>query len=322
MNYGFPNGAEVFPKMVVVNVSYVCNAKCLHCVHTIDPSSREVAGKDIFVSDEVFKKLADECGRYNSLIRVTGTGEPLLHPNILNLIKYAKGKGCRISMITNGSLLTPEKSDFLLSVGIDGVEFSVDAASQETYEKIRQGLKFPQLLENISYLKSRRDQLNIGTKIIVSFVEEEHNKHERALAENFWVPRYADKIQFRVWLQYGKLDKTSDRRNLMPEREPCPYPFERINMDSKGGFHLCAFDIEHETDYGNIMSKRLKEIWRCEEIENVRSLLLKRQFDQIPICSKCTDWGCRSWTNNFWKMETEADKQRVEAGKGKAGDNL
>ncbi len=56
------------------------------------------------------------------------------------------------------------------------------------------------------------------------------------------------------------------------------------------------------------MEKSLAEIWRSPFIEKIRELLLQRKFDQIPICSKCTDWGCRSWTYNFWKMQNDAQK--------------
>lgn len=306
MKYDFPEGAESFPKMVVVNVSYVCNAKCIHCVHTVYPSSRKVIGDDIFISDEVFERLADECGMHGSYIRITGSGEPLLHPNILNMVKYAKKKGCKISMITNGSLLTKDKADFLLDCGIDGIEFSVDAVTKETYEKIRVGLDFDTLLKNIRYVKKRRDVLKKNTNLIVSFVEENMNKHEKSIAESFWVPDYVDKIQFRVWLTYAKLDSISERRNLMPDREPCPYPFERINMDSQGGIHLCAFDIDHRTYYGNIKDTSLEKIWRNEELDYIRDMLLKKNFDDIPICSRCTDWGCRSWEINFWKLHEDA----------------
>jgi len=303
MKYGFPKGADRFPRMVVVNVSYVCNAKCVHCVYTFDPSIRKVVADNVFVSEEAFKKLADECGEYGTYIRITGTGEPLLNPNILHLIKYAKDCGCKVSMITNGSLLTQEKVDFLLKCNIDGIEISADAVSQVTYEAIRRGLNFERLLSNVRYLRQKRDEMGSPTNLLVSFVEEDLNRHERDLAEDFWVPAYVDKIQFRVWLQYGKMQPSEHRRNLMPNREPCPYPFERINMDSRGNFHLCAFDIDHETDYGNILDCHISQIWKNNEIEEVRRLLLARRFSEIPICSRCTDWGCRSWDHNFWKLQ-------------------
>ena len=150
--YGFVPGAEQFPKMVVVNTSYICNAKCIHCTHTIDPSSRKVIGKDYFIGCQIFKKLADECGKFGALIRITGTGEPLLHPNLPELIKYAKGVGCKVSMITNGSLLNGEVADFLLDCKIDGIEFSIDATSKEVYEKVRKGLDFDVLIKILNTL--------------------------------------------------------------------------------------------------------------------------------------------------------------------------
>ena len=311
MKYGFLPGCEIFPKMVIVNTSYVCNAKCIHCTHNLDNSSREIVGEQKYVDETVFKKLADECGPHGAMIRITGTGEPLMHRNLLELIKYAKDRGCKVSMITNGSQLTKKRVDFLLDIEIDGIEISIDACSKSTYEKIRVGLDFDKLVSKIEYLREQRDARNKQTNLIGSFVEQTANRHERDIAEEFWVPRYLVKWQSRVWLQYGKMEASSDRRNLMPVREPCPYPFERINMDSKGHFHLCAFDIDHETDYGCILDRSVAEIWRDARIDEIRKQNLERRFDDDTICSRCTDYGCRSWTTNFWKLHTDATAQRA-----------
>ncbi len=54
--------------------------------------------------EAIFKKIADESGPHGAYLRISGGGEPMLHPQATELLVYAKSKGCKIGLITNGSL--------------------------------------------------------------------------------------------------------------------------------------------------------------------------------------------------------------------------
>jgi len=71
------------------------------------------------MSPEIFKRIADEVGKYNAWLRISGGGEPTLHPQFFELMKYAKDKGCKLGIITNGSKLDTELSRKLLEIDVD-----------------------------------------------------------------------------------------------------------------------------------------------------------------------------------------------------------
>lgn len=130
--YGLRPEAAEFPMMLVLSFVYPCNAECPHCPYT--NSNIRDSYKDVpYMPDDVFKKIADEAGQYGAYLRISGGGEPMLHPHAVELLTYAKRVGCKIGLITNGSAFTEKNSRALLDAGVDMIEFSVDARDAETY---------------------------------------------------------------------------------------------------------------------------------------------------------------------------------------------
>lgn len=132
-------------KNVQVEVSTHCQLRCLMCPKRI--FRRE------WVSDhmdmEIFRRIPFEKFRYAHL---QGWGEPLLNPNIIEMVEFAKAKGCRVGITTNG-LLLDEFAEDLVKAGIDLVAVSIASADEKTHRKIR-GCKLSDLLENIKMLSN------------------------------------------------------------------------------------------------------------------------------------------------------------------------
>ena len=298
-----------FPRMVVLSVTYRCNSRCPSCPY-VQSKIRQSYKDTPFMPAEIFKKIADECGKYHSVIRLTGGGEPLLHPQMVELIEYAKDAGAKIGLITNGSLLDAQTVVDLLGVGTDAIEISADAADKATYEKVRVGLKFDNLLQNVKYLMRLRNSLKASTKVIVSIVNQKGVDVEGAV--KFW-SKIVDKVQVRKYLTWniGDAGKSADPEPLMKDREPCPFPFERLNIDSRGKAVFCSFDIAGETDFGNVKEQSIKDIWNGDKLSQWRKLLLEGKYEQIPLCKKCPDWRYRSWNYNYWKIMEDAERKRV-----------
>ena len=143
--YGLRPEASVFPMMLVLSFVYPCNAECPHCPYT--NSNIRDTYKDVpNMPDAIFKKIADEAGPHGAYLRISGGGEPMLHPHAVELLTYAKQVGCKIGLITNGSVFTEKNSPRLLEAGVDMIEFSVDACDPETYAIVRKGLKWDRLV--------------------------------------------------------------------------------------------------------------------------------------------------------------------------------
>ena len=136
-------------KLFQVEPTMRCNLNCIMCPWP------EFRGPGADMSWDTFSRIS----RYFSLtegVDLTGGGEPLLHPELLSMIEAGKATGCSVGFNTNAVLLNNELAGKLVALDIDWIAYSVDAATPQTYESIRHGAKFAQVLENISALNTAK----------------------------------------------------------------------------------------------------------------------------------------------------------------------
>jgi len=311
-SYGIRPEAVEFPMMCVLSFIYVCNAKCPNCPYTNSEIRADYKDRP-FMNDDTFRIIADQCGQYGAWVRLSGGGEPMLHPQAIELVEYAKKAGAKIGLITNGSRFTEENSTRLLTADVDMIEFSVDAEDSVTYERVRKGLKWETLVTNVKRMVELRNRLKSKTKIIASGVNQEGIDIDAVV--RFWEP-VVDNFQKRKYLTWGINDpsKSADPTPyLLPEnRVPCPFIFERLNIDSRGRVMVCGFDIAAVTDMGNVHEKSIKEIWHSSAFEHYRQKHLSGKGDDLDICRNCPDWKYRSWKHNYWKIVNNAEKVRQQ----------
>jgi MoaA/NifB/PqqE/SkfB family radical SAM enzyme len=115
----------------------------------------------------------------------TGGGEPATHPRLPDMVRAAKEAGCQAGFSTNGILLDPGLSASLVSLGLDWISFSVDAATAATYERIRRGAEFARLTANVAALRDLKARLRRKTpRMMLVFVMMHENYPE--------LPAYVD----------------------------------------------------------------------------------------------------------------------------------
>ncbi len=85
-----------------------------------------------------------------------GIGEPTFHRDLPDMITKAKALGCRVEMITNGTLLTTEKSHQIIKAGLDMLWVSLDGAQPHSYADVRLGAELPKVLENLEQFRRLR----------------------------------------------------------------------------------------------------------------------------------------------------------------------
>jgi MoaA/NifB/PqqE/SkfB family radical SAM enzyme len=99
-----------------------------------------------------------------------GFGEPLLLPNIAEMIEQVKAVAGKVELITNGILLTERLSGKLIKAGLDTLWVSLDGATPENYADVRLGAALPQILENIKRIAYMRHETTRRPEIGISFV--------------------------------------------------------------------------------------------------------------------------------------------------------
>ena len=105
-----------------------------------------------------------------------GFGEPLAHPDIVEMVVKAKFLGSQVELITNGTMLTPEISRGLIKADLDMLWVSIDGATPESYADVRLGAALPEVLANLKHFRDIRTEKHLLTpEIGIVFVAMKRN---------------------------------------------------------------------------------------------------------------------------------------------------
>lgn len=341
--FGLRKGAEEFPLMVVLSIIYPCNFGCPMCPYTDGNSEirkfyRENNGELFPV--KLWNSIADEAGPYGAWLRCTGGGEPMLHPHMVDMIEYAKDKGARVWMNTNGSMFGPhpkgrQKLERLIKAGIDLIEFSMDAGDAETYAELRPprgglGSKsaaewWTGQVENVKEALRLRKVHRTPTRVVVSLIRQEAIEGKLEAAIKYWIEEIGvDEVitrKFLTWddntaIPLGKaLDKHLYKEMPTEKEQPCVWPFERFNVDTLGRVSLCGQDISFRTSelFPNANDVSIKDIWQGETFNWYRKKHLEGRGGECFPCRGCSAWfaGVRDWEHGWLKvLKTSGDHLR------------
>jgi MoaA/NifB/PqqE/SkfB family radical SAM enzyme len=103
-------------------------------------------------------------------VDLTGGGEPLKNPRLVEMVAAAKAAGCSVGFSSNAVRLHPHISQELIDLELDWISFSVDAATPALYEQIRQGAQFDQITSNIAALRDIKRSRGRGPRVMMVFV--------------------------------------------------------------------------------------------------------------------------------------------------------
>ncbi len=120
------------PVDIVVQVSTICNLRCVMCPHGVGLVDRP-SHMPIAILERIGHFLATA-----ARMIVSGLGEPLLAPAFWRLIEACAGReDLFIRANSNALLMSPDHARRLLESGLTEISFSFDAATPETYARIR-----------------------------------------------------------------------------------------------------------------------------------------------------------------------------------------
>ncbi len=148
------------PEFVQIDLTDHCNNTCLACWCNSPLLKENRLKVKHQLSLETVKTLLDDLRRMGvSSIGYSGSGEPFMHPDIMEILEYTKRKGFFCLVNTNFTLLDKDKLRRLMDIGLDSLTVSVWAATPETYAKThphRSQEDFNRIKENLTYLNTRK----------------------------------------------------------------------------------------------------------------------------------------------------------------------
>jgi MoaA/NifB/PqqE/SkfB family radical SAM enzyme len=281
------------PRRVCIENTNLCSANCTFCPHS---SMKRKKGVMDF---ELFKKIIGMCLKFDiNFVSIHGFGEPLMDGEFFKKVKYAKDKGIkRVTTNTNAGFLNESSRDALLKSGLDEIFISFDSATRDSYEKIRPGLDFDLVEDNIKQLISVRNKAGKAKPLIfLSFIECKYNTGEVKDYIKKW--RYwVDGISvtpMRIWPNYG--DRSQQRIEVL--KDPCRLIWTDIKICWDGRVALCCNDYEAEIIIGDLREDEMDRVWQDIPISKIRELHRNMKFDKIELCRDC-EYNAR-YRGNWW----------------------
>jgi len=167
------------PRLVAWEMTPACNLNCVHCraSATMDRPCGELSNAES-------KKMIDEIAAFSKPVLIMTGGEPMLRDDVYELASYAKDKGLKPVLATNGTLIDIEKAQKLKDAGIMRVSISLDGATAKAHDTFR-GLDgaFVESLAGMRNLREVGMPLQINTTITKRNLDEIPKIANLALAE-------------------------------------------------------------------------------------------------------------------------------------------
>lgn len=123
--HGAPKAAAERRPIVVWNITRTCNLRCVHCYS--DSYAQKYPGE--LTTDEA-KRVIDDLAGFGVPALLFSGGEPLTRPDLFELMSYATGKGLRVTLSTNGTLIDEATAARLKQIGLTYVGISLDGIGE------------------------------------------------------------------------------------------------------------------------------------------------------------------------------------------------
>lgn len=152
------------PLFVWWDLTSACNLRCIHCLY----NDSEYSAQHDFTTTEAMDLVDSLINDFRiSGVVLTG-GEIFLRRDTMDIIRKFKENNVSVRMATNATLLNDQQIDSLaemLNPYVDGMQISLDGATEETYKKIRKTNLFEKVIANIKKLADRNITITIACTV-------------------------------------------------------------------------------------------------------------------------------------------------------------
>ncbi len=278
--------------VVVWNMTRACNLKCVHCyAHAVSQShEREL-------TTEEGMALLDDLADFGVPVILFSGGEPLVRQDLVELARYAVGKGMRAVISTNGTLITPEKARELKEVGLSYVGVSLDG--METVNDRFRGKSgaFKDAIQGI------RNCQEMGLKVGLRFTINRMNMNEVSgifdLLEEMEIPR----ICFYHLVYSGRGSELMEEDLDYEEtRQVVDLIMNRTREMHDKGKMKEVLTVDNHADGPYLYLRMLKE--NNPRAREVLELLEMNEGNSSGRGIGCVSWDGRVHADQFWRHHT------------------
>ena len=245
-----------------LNPTELCNRTCEFCPRV---DSSLYPNQNLNISLDLCKKINNELKdlNYKGGLVLSGYGEPMLHPELIKMVKIL-GDEVHLEMVTNGDKLTTQIIQELFESGLNVMVVSM-------YDGPHQVDAFKKIFE------------------------------EAKVSEDSYILRdrwYSIEEDYGVKLTNRAGVATEGEQSDVDLHRPCHYPFYSIMVDWNGDVMLCVQDWNKKVKMGNIASSSLLGVWQSSGFKKYRNMLKKGNRILAP-CNQCNTNGTLHGANHL-----------------------
>lgn len=294
------------PLFVSVEPASICQLKCPACPVGLRNNEKLIANSQKLMSQQVFRRVLEEVQHSAWVMQFYFQGEPLLNPDLSQMIREAHEAGLYTIVSTNAQALTENLASQLVTSGLDRIIISMDGLTDETYNAYRVGGSLEKTKAALRYLREAKEKsrtpytLHRTPLIELQCLRLKTNEHEWQKFKRQYKALGADKLVFKT----AQLYNYADGHPLMPSnsrysryvlgsdghyhrrklRKGCFRVWSGVVVTTNGDVLPCCYDKTHTHAYGNIKESPMKELFANEKAQQFRHEAMK----QTPkICQEC-----------------------------------
>jgi MoaA/NifB/PqqE/SkfB family radical SAM enzyme len=133
---------------VQIEVTTHCNASCIYCPHTLAGERWQNGHFPLTLFQDLLPSL-----NHTNLLFLQGWGEPLLHPDLFEMVRLWKNRQKMVGFTTNGLLLNKENIHTIVDLQVDILGISFAGTTPSTHNRIRKGTDFDTVVAALEYLQ-------------------------------------------------------------------------------------------------------------------------------------------------------------------------
>ena len=289
------------PYNLKVEVSSLCNAKCVYCAHSKKDHGVYEGNMSLELMDKILIDSKDFPHKYK-VMEMFSFGESLCNPNLAQMISMTKEADIteKINFTTNGLLFNKKNIDEILASEPDIIRVSLQGLDAQTYwDTCRVKVDFNIFLDALKYLYENKGNCSIRMKIADIALKDIPDGKKRfeemfgEIADSIFIekiiPMYSD-IDYKT-IDSEIYDRAINGREDIKQSEfhvVCNRPFYRLRVAADGKVTAACCDIPNDFYYGNIYEESLRKIWDGEKRKRLLLMQLEGKRFNHPICKKCT----------------------------------
>ncbi len=303
-----------FPFWLNVELTNRCQLDCFFCSR--QTSRRPLGEMSLDCADLIVRQAAEHQG---CALRLTGWGEPLLHPQVGQIVRLIKEAGLALKIYTNGLALTPELMDIFIETEVDDLQFSLQGLTPAQYEFNRRRSSYAKLRAKMEMAHSRRGSksrpfLSALSSVLASEAAE-------ASAEDFIEDMLS--VVDKVAVDLTNLNFVSEVERVQPylaaqsgelQRRPCVDVFLALEIKYDGLIQFCGQDANAlpEHSLGRVGELTLYQAWHSDKLQAQRQRVGRDlKHETMSVCRHCYHN-----TSKYDLFKIKADKLASEGVKG------